>query len=608
MAFQMSPGVTFSEIDTTTVVPAVSTTKGAVAGVFSWGPVNSRIQVGSEVELVNRFHKPTADNYETFFTAADFLAYSQDLTVVRAASNAAFNATTDANNAVQILTRADAEAVTGEDYVARYPGTLGNSLKISICPSANAFSTSISGSVAVTVGSNSSVISSAATDNIAVGDVLKLGNSTIGWQELRVSAVSGTDVDFESNFRLSSNSSIGGTRYWGEWRKVDAAPDTGKVHIVVIDEDGTISGTEDAVLEVYENVSVTSSAKKDDGSTNFYKNLINESSNWIYATSDTQATGDTPVYASFVGGTNGAAESTIGLSDLATAYDLFSNGSTVDVSLIMAGKATAGTNGTGLANYIIDNIAEVRKDCVVFISPARADVVSNAGSELTAITAFRGSLSASSYAFVDSGYKYRYDRYNDVYRYTPLNGDIAGIAARTDKDRDPWFSIAGYDRGRVKNVVQLAWNPEQDERDSLYAGGVNPVITEDGQGTVLLGDKTFLGRSSAFDRINVRRLFIVLEKAITRASKRSLFEFNDEFTRAQFVNLVEPFLRNVMGRRGIYDFRVVCDTTNNTADVIDRNEFIGDIYIKPARSINFIQLNFVAVPTGVEFEEIVGVR
>jgi phage tail sheath protein FI len=251
-------------------------------------------------------------------------------------------------------------------------------------------------------------------------------------------------------------------------------------------------------------------------------------------------------------------------------------------------------------------VAEVRKDVIVFASPTLANVVNNSGSEATDISTFRDSLTSSSYAVLDSGWKYQYDRYNDVYRWVPLNGDTAGLCVRTDNTRDPWFSPAGFNRGQIKNVVKLAFNPDKADRDQLYKNGINPIVNFPGQGVVLYGDKTLLAKPSAFDRINVRRLFIVLEKAIATASKFTLFEFNDEFTRASFRNLVEPFLRDVQGRRGIYDFRVVCDDTNNTPEVIDRNEFRGDIYIKPARSINFIQLNFVAVRTGVEFEEIVG--
>jgi phage tail sheath protein FI len=261
------------------------------------------------------------------------------------------------------------------------------------------------------------------------------------------------------------------------------------------------------------------------------------------------------------------------------------------------------------AVHLINNIAEFRKDCVVVLSPERADVVDNAtypGKEVQDIIAYRNTLPSSSYSIIDSGWKYQYDKYNDLYRYVPLNGDVAGTMVRTDNVRDPWYSPAGLNRGQIKNVIRLAFTPNKAERDELYKNGVNPVVSFPGQGTVLFGDKTMLSKPSAFDRINVRRLFIVLEKAISTASKFTLFEFNDEFTRANFVNLVEPFLRDVQGRRGITDFRVVCDETNNTAEVIDRNEFIGDIFIKPARSINFIQLNFVAVRTGVDFSEVVG--
>jgi phage tail sheath protein FI len=285
----------------------------------------------------------------------------------------------------------------------------------------------------------------------------------------------------------------------------------------------------------------------------------------------------------------------------ANAYGKFSNPDSIDVSLLMAGP----TQSADIPNALI-SIAESRKDCLVFISPKTSDVVDNYGSEVTDIGTTITALTASSYAVVDSGWKYQYDKYNDVYRWVPLNGDIAGLCVRTDVERDPWFSPAGLNRGVIKNVVRLAWNPTKAERDELYKDGVNPVVTFPGEGTILYGDKTFAGPRSSFDRINVRRLFIVLEKSIAKAARGSLFEFNDEFTRAAFVNLVEPYLRDVQGRRGIYDFRVVCDTTNNTSEVIDQNQFVGDIYIKPARSINFIQLNFTAVRTGVAFEEIVG--
>ena len=283
------------------------------------------------------------------------------------------------------------------------------------------------------------------------------------------------------------------------------------------------------------------------------------------------------------------------------AYDYFANVDGVDISLVISGPS-----GAAVASHLISNIGETRKDCLVFLSPEREDVVDNAGDEATDIIAYRDTLTSSSYAVMDSGWKYQFDKYNDVYRWVPLNGDMAGLCARTDNQRDPWFSPGGTTRGVVKNVIKLAYNPTKADRDNLYVKGVNPVVTFPGEGTILFGDKTLLSRPSVFDRINVRRLFIVLEKAISRAARSSMFEFNDQFTRAQFVALIEPYLRDVQGRRGITDFRVVCDDTNNTAEIIDRNEFVGDIYIKPARSINFIQLNFVAVRTGVSFDEIVG--
>ena len=309
-----------------------------------------------------------------------------------------------------------------------------------------------------------------------------------------------------------------------------------------------------------------------------------------------------------MGGADGGTEASTPFAAIASAYDLFKDSSAVDVSLVMTGMARGNSGGAQLANYLIDNVAESRKDCVVFVSPEKSDTVGAGtdGAQSTNVIDFRNNVRNSSYAVMDSGYKYQYDKYNDLYRWVPLNGDTAGITARTDLLRDPWFSPAGFSRGQIKNVVKLAWNPNKAERDDLYKKGVNPIVTFPGQGTILYGDKTLLNKPSAFDRINVRRLFIVLEKAIATASNGLLFEFNDEFTRAQFKNLVEPFLRDVQGRRGIYDFRVVCDETNNTAEVIDGNNFVGDIYIKPAKSINNIQLNFVAARTGVEFNEIVG--
>ena len=648
MPFQVSPGVNVSEIDLSTVVPAVSTTEGAIAGVFKWGPVDTRVLVDSEETLAARFSdpKPFANgdlfNVETFFSAANFLAYGNKLYVTRVCEDTARNAGSGGN--VVLVKNEDALEDTtipsGADFLARYPGTLGNSLKVSVCTSEAAYSANAG--AAITIG-NGSKIANTGSDvqaTVKAGDKLYFGNSTIGFFNIDVASVNSTaivldkaytgDTDLTS-FAANANGQIGTVeRRWEHWDVVRAKPGTSnfadakggvgdELHLVVEDEDGDITGTRNTILEVYEGVSRAEDAKTESGESNYWRNVIERSSNWIYATTDatgiaadtTAATSTalsvtTAVYDPLSGGVDSGTESAVALGTVTKGYDLYKSAEDVDVSLILQGKAIGGTNKTGLAKHIRDNICEVRRDCVAFISPDKDDVVNNAGDELRDIKVFRDDINNSSYLFMDSGYKYQYDKYSDKYRYVPLNGDIAGLAVNTDQLRDAWFSPAGYNRGGIKNIVKLAYNPKKAERDQLYQADINPVVTFPGQGTLLFGDKTLLGKPSAFDRINVRRLFIVLEKAIATASKFTLFEFNDSFTRSQFKNLVEPFLRDVQGRRGIVDFKVVCDETNNTGEVIDRNEFVGDIYIKPSRSINFIQLNFVAVRSGVEFSEIVG--
>jgi hypothetical protein len=448
----------------------------------------------------------------------------------------------------------------------------------------------------------------------SIGTAAETGNASV----FSAQAVITFDSKFTGSANATANSSNSLTRYWEFYNQVDKAPGQStfvatdgntsandELHIVVVDEDGLFSGTKNTVLEVFEGLSRATNAKGENGQTLYYKDVITTDSEYIYwgnhrpgspasvAVNITSSAQTLPMTLSFSNGINNSSENSVALSALATAYDLFKDKNVVDVSLVMTGKANS-----ALASYVIDNIVETRKDCVAFVSPTRS-------TSADSIVSFRNGLTSTSYAVIDSGYKYQYDRYNDVYRYIPLNGDIAGLCARTDETRDPWFSPAGFTRGQIKNLVKLNFNPNQAERDLLYKNGVNPVVTFPGRGTVLFGDKTMLARPSAFDRINVRRLFIVLEKAISTAAEFALFEFNDEFTRAQFRNLVEPYLREVQGRQGITDFKVICDSTNNTADVIDRNEFVGDIYIKPARSINYIQLNFIAVRSGVEFNEIV---
>ena len=399
---------------------------------------------------------------------------------------------------------------------------------------------------------------------------------------------------------------VTGKTYGYQWEGsnvFDDSPNAGRYHVAVIDSAGLFSGVPGTFLETYGNVSITdTSAKQFDGSSAYLRDLLELNSDYIaFQDGVTDASADTAISGTFTEvftlGSDGESETANGFSTakVMAGWDLYKNPEDIDISLLVTGMAN-----TDIQNYVMDNIAESRKDCVAFLSPTKDDDTAQK------IVAYAVPLSGSSYSVIDSGYKYQYDKYNDKYAWIPMNGDVAGLCARTDEERDPWFSPAGYNRGQIKNVVKLKLNPNKTQRDLLYKNNINPVIIEPGSGAILFGDKTMQRNPSAFDRINVRRLFIVLEKAIALASKSTLFEFNDEFTRATFRNMIEPFLRDVQGRRGIYDFKVVCDETNNTGEVIDTNRFIGDIYIKPARSINFIQLNFVAVRTGVEFNEIIG--
>ena len=719
MPFQVSPGVNVSEIDLTTIVPSVSSTFGGVAGVFKWGPIEDRVLVGSEDELVTVFGQPNANNHETFFTAANFLAYGNQLYVSRAAESAynsfAYADNTlaiDFSNTILIKNLSDFESqytslettYANVDFVAKYAGELGDSLKISICTSLAGYQTDLI--AYADVASNTAVMESntsfsftvnksekyanvvyqhIASNNLAIaagiyyanvavndfrsrlniGDVILVGNSTTGTQYMTISSLDISEqygimngsntigygiflnIGFTDIFKQKSSFAVAnqfdegtglstsfGTRFWEYHNAVVPGPGTSnyvasrnantsvsdEVHIIVVDAGGKFTGIPGEILEVWSNLSVAKDAKGEQGGSIYYRDVLNKSSRYIWSTSNLLSVANTPqmgndpalavsmtdnYMSTFVHGSDGEDENSIMIGKVLTAYDKFKSTEDVDISLILGGKAR-GNVGEDIANYIIDNICEYRKDCVAFITPDFNATVNNPGQELDNLLAYRNVITSSSYAVMDSGYKYQYDKYNDVYRWIPLNGDIAGLCVRTDNVRDPWYSPAGFNRGVIKNVVKLSYNPDKADRDVLYRNGINPVVTFPGRGTILYGDKTLLAKPSAFDRINVRRLFIVLEKTIATAAKSTLFEFNDDFTRAGFRNLVEPYLRDIQGRRGIYDFKVVCDTTNNTPEVIDRNEFRGDIYVKPARSINFIQLNFVAVRTGVQFEEIVG--
>ena len=557
MAFQVSPGVSIKEIDATNVVPVTSSSVGGFAGAFNWGPAEQAVLVSSENELAEKFGTPDESNYNHFLVAASFLKYGNALQVVRASGTGQVNAGVTAGllikNDSDYLTKTSVQLAAAGEFIARHPGALGNSLKVSIVSNATSF------------GAASAAI------------------------------------------QAELNGAPGTSAYAAKYGSTGD-----ELHIIVEDQDGLISGTKGTILEVFQYLSQASDAKKEDGTSIFYKDVINNQSEYVYwgehnsnltnagsaATGDVDyATVDTVIELSLA---NGADITSVSTGNLQTAFDVLKDKATIDISLLFGAPDADGSKL--MAEYLIDIAAE-RKDCLAFVSPPVEDSISGGAST---VATYAASIKSSSYGVLDSSAVYVYDKYSDVYRYIGAAGHIAGLCAQTDNTADAWFSPAGQNRGVLKGIVKLAYNPQQAERDTLYKARVNPLVSFPGQGTILFGDKTLLNRPSAFDRINVRRLFLALEKSISAAAEAQLFEFNDEFTRAQFKNLVEPFLRDVKGRRGLTDFRVVCDETNNTGQVIDSNKFVADIFVKPARAINFIQLNFVATRSGAEFTEIAG--
>jgi len=601
MAFQLSPGVTVTERDLTLIVPAVATTSAGFIGVSQWGPANEVVTVTDEKDLIENFGAPAYDtDYARYwFTAANFLKYGNNLKFVRLRTTGDVSATSGGTGVTNIYNAAtylaNSATLTHAQhgaFIAKCSGELGNSLKVVILD--------------YTPNAEADMTNSDATEEY---------------------------YDLIDNFDNVPNTSV-----WAE--SVTGNADLhDEIHILVIDEDGKFTGVAGTILEKFGFVSKARNARASDGTSNYYADVVNNRSNYIWWAShptDVQASGtswgtevdstittafkliDSTTYAGdgsvgendrmkFYSLSNGSTAGITGVTtmiseaDVAAAYSTyFESGQEVDIALLIAGPMAA-TN----AKVVIE-VAEARKDCVAFVSPQPVSGVGDVSTiDLQDVLDYRNALNiSSSYGVLDSGCKLQYDNYNDRYIYIPLCADVAGACARTDFNFDPWFSPAGFNRGQIRNTVRLAYNPGKGDRDELYKKGVNPVVSFEGEGTVLFGDKTLLSRPSAFDRINVRRLFIVLEKSIATAAKFLLFEFNDEFTRAQFRQLVEPYLRDVQGRRGITDFKVVCDETNNTPQVIDSNSFVGDIYIKPTRSINFIQLNFIATPTGVNFSEI----
>ena len=786
MPFQLSPGVAVVEKDFTSIVPAVSSSVGAFAGTFAWGPVLAPFTVSSENELVRYFGKPQDANAQSFFTAANFLSYTNNLLVCRADATGARNSVATSSGTVTAVavgtagsgyTSASAApavtfsapqvvggvtatgtavlsggGVTGVTIAAGGTGYTAATVTFS-APQATGGVTAV-GTVVLTSGAVTGItITTAGSGYTATPTATITGNgsnATVGTITLSTSSINAINItNAGSGYTsaptvtvaappsgttalASSTITTGGVKInnatdylsaystgqgvfgefaakypgalgnslkvsmadsasfaaWTYKDEFDGAPGTSsyalanggssdEMHIIVIDEDGLWTGIQGATLEKFAFVSKASDCRKADGTNNFYKDVINASSNYIWwldhvdqsaistafttstayvkgqiitqggnsyivsaAGTSNSSTAPTHTSGAIANGTailtflpSGATNwgSTVTAStgltfglipvainrslsggvdaltatdgQLQTAWGLFADDGQYDISLLPLGKASA-----PLADWVIQNVCNTRLDCVAFCSPqntSSGDVIIGQGSAVTTqITQYRDLINSSSYGVMDSGYKYQYDRYNDVYRWVPLNGDTAGLCARTDYTNDPWFSPGGLNRGQVKGVVKLAHNPTKTDRDILYKKGINPVVNFPGEGTVLYGDKTLLTKPSAFDRINVRRLFIVMEKAIATAAKYQLFEFNDSFTRAQFKNLVEPFLRDVQGRRGITDFVVKCDESNNTGEVIDRNEFVADIFVKPNRSINFITLNFVAARSAINFSEV----
>jgi phage tail sheath protein FI len=725
MPFQLSPGVAVVEKDFSSIVPAVSSSVGAFAGSFAWGPVMQPVTVSSENVLVQRFGLPNDSNFQSFFSAANFLSYANNLLLVRADSTLGRNAVAAPSGGLSSVTinnagsgyssSASAPSVTvsapdeiggvqavvtvaisggaitgiavsngGSGYtvaptlnISAPSGGSGATFTVNLTTGSVSTITVVTGgsgykgTVTATLTGGDGTLAAAgavtiATSTVTLPVIVTAGSGYTNPPTITVGAPpSGTTATLNRTistqgikiknsehyleFFSEGNGVVGefAARYpgalgnaldvsyadadtydmWDYKAEFDSAPSTStyaasvggdgdEMHIVVLDRTGSWTGTPNSVLEKFAFVSKAAGAKKADGTNNHYKDVLNANSQYIWwmdynvtvtnwgtvANSKSFDMLADPVTYALSGGVD---DYTMTEGQQQTAYNLFSNGELYDVSLIIAGKATAATA------KIIADIAQTRADCVAFVSPQDVDsgdpIIGNTSTQADKIVTYRNEMNTiHSYAVMDSGFKYQYDRYNDKYRYVPLNADVAGLCARTDYTNDPWYSPGGYNRGQIKNVVRLAHNPDKTNRDTLYKAGVNPVVSFPGQGIILYGDKTMQTKPSAFDRINVRRLFIVLEKAIATAAKFQLFEFNDGFTRAQFKNLVEPFLRDVQGRRGIVDFRVKCDDTNNTGEVIDRNEFVADIFIKPNRSINFITLNFVAARSSANFSEIGG--
>ena len=643
----LSPGVVIQERDLTLgSIETVEVNVGAIAGAFAKGPVNKPVRISSESELLSKFGEPNDSNYETWFAASSFLAYGGVLDVVRS-SGASLKTANVGGVSLTINSVEDYEGnyydgTAAWDYASRSVGAVGNSIKVVVIDSGANQRLTLSGSFVGSVTAGSTIQTTTGSKSAYVHYV---SGTTVDIIWISGGAWTTTDlVDDGSNPDLSIVSAV----HWYDaqmitptlnWNQVAPQPGTSvhvaerggssdEMHIVVVDVDGGVTGTPNTVLEKFLYVSKASDGKSSEGSLVYYPEVILNQSNYIYwGSHDNEeiwdVSGNAFANASNVGGdsttafdilgekeytmSGGADDFTLSQAEIIAGYDYFADPETVQIDyLIMGGGGASEVESKAKANKLI-SIVNSRKDCVAFISPDKSNVVgvSDSGTQTTNIVDFFDTFASTSYAVFDSGWKYLYDRFADKYRWIPCNGDVAGLCASTTASGDPWFSPAGLNRGGIRNAIKLAYSPKKSERDTLYQKRINPITSLPGQGIVLFGDKTALASPSAFDRINVRRLFLVIEKTIGNAAKGVLFELNDEFTRNNFNNVVEPYLRDIQARRGITDFLVVCDSSNNTPDLIDKNEFIAEIYIKPARSINFITLTFVATRTGVSFEEVI---
>ena len=568
-----SPAVVVKEIDLTAGVPNVQSSTGAYVGRFRWGPVDEPRLVANEQGLIDVFASPDDAHSIDFHNASYFLRYSNSMQVVRMHNGA--NNAHSGDSATLALTidnlddfEASLSALDSDNVgiVGKYPGALGNSLKVETFAANDAGSTS----------------------------------DFASWP-------------FQNNFDAAPGTSATAT--------ADGASHD-EVHVAIVDEDGAFTGTKGSVLEVFPFLSVAENAKNTDGTTNYIKDVINNRSGYVWIADITQlglgtaagtATGANKNYGtgrvaqrvqtSLNDGDDGAALTT---ANVATGFDRFEDPDIIEVDFLIAPGMLSSADQVTVVNDLVATASSLRKDCVAVTSPNRTAVVNNAGGAVAAVSTAVANFTKSSYLVVDNNYLKVYDKFNDKFIHIPAASSTAGIMAATDRNFAPFFSPAGSRRGQYLGVTALAYNPNKSDRDAHYKIGVNPVANLPGQGILLFGDKTHQDRPSAFDRINVRRLFLVIERAISTAAKATIFEFNDEFTRSEFVGIIEPVLRNIQGRRGITDFKVVCDDTNNGPEIVDTNQFVANVFIKPARSINFITLNFVGVRSGVAFSEVVG--